>query len=1313
VSQPYRPHAVVPEPRPLRGVEREESGTAPEGSAPRLGSRRLALIGLVALIGALSLHATLATQSGRYVPDTLLEDVVAPQHYLSQQLYLWDDARNLGRPRTDFSPATTAFQAAVAKLDSSPWRVERLTHALYLTLAAAGVILLLLAFRPHLGLEHAVAPFVYAFSPFTSQLLLPSGLFLYYALAPWFAWFVVRGVRHDDPWRWAAAFALAMAACGATNSAALGFALVPAALTGLYFAVFVPDGLRRLWRWVWRAGVLSALTCSAALVVLWASGSTVSANLQTTESPKDIAGTSSWSESWRGLGFWLTYSPNLGGASRAPVSAYFTQPIVIAATFVAAFGALLSLAFVRWRHRLLFGAMVLLSLLLMVGIHDAAGPSPFGRLLAFAFDHSQFVLGFRNTYKAGPGLLLGMGVLLGIGLATAMATARRSFRERADGFGRLRPVALGIALPVLVAVALVVASFPFWSDRVYSADGFKFIPGYWGRAFAYLDAQKQPGRMLVLPGTSLASYRWGHANDGLFNGLSPLSPVSNRVLPQGTSESADLVTAIDQYVNSPGYVPGTLAPILRRLGVQWVLLQNDLDWQRTGLPRPSTYDALRSDPGLTLAAAFGGRGENTTSRGDLGSTLLGETSLPPVEIYRVRGAPPPHPRLLGGPPLLVDGAGDSWPALASAGLLGGPPIAYTGAAGADFLRGMIGSGNRVVVTDGNRRRESQAGIGSTSLSPTLEAGAGGDRAGNLFGSTDTQSVATYRDASSISASRYGFPLAPFEAASRPANAFDGVESTAWRVRGPLGPDGESLTVDLRAPTDVTEVSVLPQAAEPWWIDAVEVTALSRDGHSTERTLRFRGPIPRRSSVRLNATGVTQVEFRIRDVRGPGPVGLAGVGIAEAGVETPHGPLDLREFVRTPDDLAVRAADDGRLRASLAANPPLYELRRLVGTGVQDEETELRREITTFGDHRYRLGASARLDSRSADSAVDGLLGRRVSAIGSSRYNGDLAGAGPNAFDNDLSTGWEPYARPGERLDLRFPETAVRTVEVLAVSGGGHAADRSQVTGVAVAVGEGKPRVTRATLRCAAAPSPTGACLRRFVVRVPATRTGRLSVTLTGVKPLIGRFGAQPAKVAEVRVNGRSWPGLSSTSAGVGCAPLFAVDGRPVPMRLPSSTELLSGGILHLDACRSIRLESGSHRVESLPGLSGAVLTASMVPGGEKVARTPERIRGGNVELLGHSPTRLDLHVRAPGHALLVGEMPAHDGWSADGGDLRRYPVPLDTFSAWTVESPIDGGVTLRFEPQRIYEIAIALSLAAAAWCLWRVTRRRGARPDDG
>jgi arabinofuranan 3-O-arabinosyltransferase len=1309
-----------------RSSERDAEQASADGArSERPRPARRALLGLAIAFLALSLLATLSSEPGRYVADARLEQVTAPDQYLARHAHLWDDERSLGKPISHFffSPASAAFQAAIGALGAEPWLLERLTHALYLWLAALGVILLMRAFRPRIGPAHALAAFVYTFSPFTTQLLLPSNLFLYYALAPWFAWIALRGLRSGDPWRWAAAFALAVAAIGALNVAALGFALLPAALIALYVSLREQGGFVPLWLWAWRSGLLSALTCSAAIVVISFSGPEVTANLGTTELPETVARTSSWFESWRGLGFWLTYFreplPVLD-VLRSPAIPYFTSPAVIVASFVAPIGALIALALGRWRYRVLFGSMLLVSLVLMVGMFGVEGPSPFGRFLDFAFNHSEIARGFRTTYRAGIGLMLATGALLGIGVASAWAaTAKRSPgapRSPRPTSRMPRPTSRmlvrGLVVPAVV-LGVVGASLPFWTGRLY-AEGFTFesIPRYWDRAFDYLAAQEQPSRVLVLPGAEQARHRWGHVQDTLFDGLSPAAPLINRVLPQGTAESADVVAAIDEYVASTGYVPGTLAPILQRLGVRWVVLQNDLDWQQMGVPRPATYHRLRFDPGLRLAATFGRRGQNTAASLDvIDAKSLGELSLPPVEVYEVAGKPSPRPRLAAGPPLLVSGAGDSWPALAAAGLLNGPPVAYTGAADDNLLEEAVDSGAQVVMTDGNRRRAIQATSGRPRPSPTLAFGEPHPRPpADLFGSPDTQSLATYPDADLIVASRYGDGLRPYDVASRPANAFDQVERTAWMLRGPLDPTGESITVQLRAPVAITAVSILPRADGLARLRAVDVITRNEEGAPTRKRLRFEGAPYEPTRARLDVGEVKTLELRIARVGG----GDGSIGIAEVGVMTPDGPLDLREFVRAPGDLASRALSDERLGAALAAHPPRYELRRVAGVGAADEETELRREIVTFGRHRYELGVRARIDGRSADSALDTLLGGPVGAAGTSRFGGSIDRRGRLVTDDEQWTAWEPVPREGERVDVRFPRTEVRKVEVLVVSGPPRGAARSRITDVEVSVGGEAGQTGESSLpptrRCARPEPPARGCLETHVVRVSPTEADRLSVTLTGLQPAVGRLGPLPPSVVEVRVNGRDWSQFGDLRPPKACAPLIAIDGRPIGVGLrPNFDQVLDGTELELEACEPIRLRAGLHRIETLPGLSGAVLTVSLVPRGEgDVPLRGERESGepGTVELVDRSSTRTRLDVDAPEGAFLIGGMPWHEGWTADRDELIPYPVPLDTFAAWAVKAPTAGPVTLRFGPQRIYELALALSIAAAAWCLWRVTRRR-------
>ena len=135
----------------------------------------------------------------------------------------------------------------------------------------------------------------------------------------------------------------------------------------------------------------------------------------------------------------------------------------------------------------------------------------------------------------------------------------------------------------------------------------------------------------------------------------------NRVLPQGTAESADLVAAIDEYVASTGYVRGTLAPMLARLGVRWVLLQNDLEWQRMGVPRPSTYDGLRADPGLRLAATFGRRGKNTAAHSIAMPGYSGALAAARGALRGGRGALAAAAGWSPAPPLLVAGAATPGP----------------------------------------------------------------------------------------------------------------------------------------------------------------------------------------------------------------------------------------------------------------------------------------------------------------------------------------------------------------------------------------------------------------------------------------------------------------------------------------------------------------------------------------------------------------------------------------------------------------------------------------------------------------------------
>ncbi len=250
----------------------------------------------------------MTSASGRYIGDNRFELYWAPFELLERHLAIWDSTRGLGRPRWDFWPATTAVIAVLRGIGLGPELAERIWHTALLTTAGVGAAAALRLFRPRIGIEHWVAAFLYAFGPFAAVYLLPTNLFVGHAFAPWFLFAFVKGVRGDTPLRWAALFALLVFVPGNMNYPALLFAALPIVPAALYLTLVDRSvAWGRIFRWVGAAAVLTLLVSAAALVTVRASSAINDENLALTETVREINRTSSWSESWRGLGFWGAY----------------------------------------------------------------------------------------------------------------------------------------------------------------------------------------------------------------------------------------------------------------------------------------------------------------------------------------------------------------------------------------------------------------------------------------------------------------------------------------------------------------------------------------------------------------------------------------------------------------------------------------------------------------------------------------------------------------------------------------------------------------------------------------------------------------------------------------------------------------------------------------------------------------------------------------------------------------------------------------------------------------------------------------------
>ena len=431
----------------------------------------------------------------------------------------------------------------------------------------------------------------------------------------------------------------------------------------------------------------------------------------------------------------------------------------------------------------------------MVGAYPIDAPSPLGRLLLDVYDAIPPLYGFRNTYKAGPALLLGLAGLLAVAATGIFARASRRHR--------------GVLIAGIACVAgLVLWSFPFWTGDVYARPGMTAVPTYYRSAISWLDDQPGSGRALILPGSGFTVYRWGSPGDDIFDALMQRTNVASTLRPRSAPQSANLVNALYGVLDSGKDPAGAVPQILRRLGIEYVVVRNDLDWQLTNSSRPAALDALRRDPGLQLARSFGAPGKNVVAPGDDSPDAEAERTLPPVEVYRVTGGSPVVDLRAADAQLLVSGDGEAWPTLAARGELDGRTVRYTGDLDATQLAAALDDGAPLVVTDTNRRRQGVLGAIGARPGPTLTARQSPARGvASLFSAAGSQTVLARGDVASITTSGpLGFT--PSTAESRIENAFDGDPATSWLTAPLVDQLGQTIHIEFSRPVELREARIV-------------------------------------------------------------------------------------------------------------------------------------------------------------------------------------------------------------------------------------------------------------------------------------------------------------------------------------------------------------------------------------------------------------------------------------------------------------------------------------------------------------------------
>ena len=1322
--------------------------------------RTLGSVGAHLLLAGVAYVPILRSGRGLVVADTKAYLYLDPARLLSQAASMWNPSVAMGtvtHENIGYLLPMGPYYALMHGLGVATWVAQRLWTGSLLFLAGAGVLFLLRTLRVGTGsaagvgavvaaLAYMLTPYVLQYEARESVLLLP------WVGLPWMIGLVARALRQGG-WRYPALFVLVVALVGNTNAPSL-------ILVGVGPVLWI--GWDLVTRRVWPGRALSTSLKIGALGLAsslwWISGLAIEGAylnniLRYTESIPTVTRTTLASETLRGLGYWFFYGVDKLGLYLPTSAGYMTSLWLVAVSFAVPAASFLAAFFVRWRERGYFVLLVLVGMVLSVGAHPLADPTPLGRLIKAGSTGSNIALGLRSTNRAAPLVVLGTAVLLGAGVA---ALARR---WKTAG-----------VVTAAVAAGLVAADVPaLWSGQFVPAALTRpsEVPAYWTQAARFLD--HQPGasstRVLTEPGIDFSQYRWGTTLDSVLPGLMTRPEVERGLVPYGSVGAANLLSALDEQVQAGTLDPSVLAPMARLMSAGDLVVQSDLQYERYNTPRPRPFWQLLTPPPAGLGAPVGFGRAALTAAPAAKYPLVDESELalphdaaypPPAAVFPVAGARPILRTEGATQPVLVDGDGSGLVAAAGSGLLDGQAtVLYSASFASDpaGLQRALANGGALVVTDSNRRRAEQSGTVRENVGYTETAGEQApvpdvrDVRTSVFGSAAgdaTRTVAVQLGVKSVQASGYGNPLT-YSPENRAALAMDGNLRTAWEVDAFDNPVGQFLRATLAHPITTDHVTLVQPLYGP------------RNRWITRATLRFDGGHPftailgdasRTSSGQTVSFGrrtfsSLQITIDRTNVGARASYnGFSAVGFAE--VRIPGQQVD--EVMRLPQDLLAAA---GPSSASHRLTFVMARERTAPVPPRSDPEVDIARFFSIPTARTFAMSGTARLSSLVPDDQLDTLLGTAtpgVVAYSSGRLPGSIGSRASSTLDGNPATVWSPGPGPQAGNWLEYDLTRPLSFDHLSmtvVADGRHSVPRT----VTVSAGGASRTVMLPSLRDQSTPWATQTVDLTFA----PLRGNNVRLTFDAVRPrsdldyYSDRPATHPLAVADVAVPGM--PRAVPTPAQIPqtCrSDLITIDGRPFPVRLSGTTTAAQAlRALSLQGCGGaaggIALGPGAHELQTQPGFPPGVnvnvdsVVLDSAPSGAALAptatgRVPAAASGPPpvLRVVHTSATSAKVVVRAPTGPfwLVLGES-TNAGWhatTATGLDLGPPHLVDGYANGWLVTPPTPGHdmvITLEWTPQRLVWAAIVVSATTLVVCLvlacWpRRGRRRnaGGRADD-
>ena len=202
---------------------------------------------------------------------------------------------------------------------------------------------------------------------------------------------------------------LVVASVGAVNATAL-LMVAPAPVLWLVVAT-----LERRVSWIRamttavRIGVLSVVVSLWWIVAVVIQGRRGAEVLAYSESLESVSFTSTSTEVWRGLGYWLTYISDPFAATTTAATDHLTSGRLILGGFILLVIAVLGVVLTRWRERRFAIALIVTGVVLGVGVHPLDDPSPLMSVLA-GDGETGLALALRSSTRAVPMLMLGLAL---------------------------------------------------------------------------------------------------------------------------------------------------------------------------------------------------------------------------------------------------------------------------------------------------------------------------------------------------------------------------------------------------------------------------------------------------------------------------------------------------------------------------------------------------------------------------------------------------------------------------------------------------------------------------------------------------------------------------------------------------------------------------------------------------------------------------------------------------------------------------------------------------------------------------------------